>query len=270
MDEMQKDEINREFNLFYSDTEKEEEYLAKLGLKHKRAYLFHGICGTGKSSLAIALATSYNLNVCSVDLKRYDPEDLKVVLRGVPKRSVVIYEDIRPSTFREYGSQEEGFPLSTFLNLLDGVASPEGHISIITTNYLKELDEFSHELLREGRINRKINFTWITQDQAATMFIIAMWIPEAHYNREDISKLASEFGQLIPEGKITHSAVLEYLVSYRGDPQGVVNNAGKWIQESVNQEQKGTDDQQKFDDQQNTGENHGKRRKRKKRKGRRN
>lgn len=236
MDERQRDEISDEFKRFYLDTKEEAEWRAIVGLKHKRAYLFHGIPGTGKSSLILALASAHNLNICNIDLRRYDPDDLKVVLRGLPKFSMVVYEDIRPSTFQEYKSKKEGFPLSVFLNLLDGISSPEGYISVITTNYIEELNLFSKELVREGRINKKVNFTYITQAQAVKMFYTITSANKTQKSASECSELAEEFGRLIPEGKFKHSTIQEHLVTWRGDPTSALAHLDGFLLSKLDEE----------------------------------
>ena len=42
--------------------------------------------------------------------------------------------------------------ISTLLNVLDGLASSKGRVLIMTTNYIKRLDE---ALIRPGRVDKK-------------------------------------------------------------------------------------------------------------------
>lgn len=45
--------------------------------------------------------------------------------------------------------------LSALLNVLDGVASQEGRVLIMTTNHIEKLDA---ALVRSGRVDKKVEF----------------------------------------------------------------------------------------------------------------
>ncbi|KAJ8058588.1 hypothetical protein OCU04_012764 [Sclerotinia nivalis] len=237
MDKIQKDEIVGEFQTFYSASEEDKEFHEKIGSKHKRVYLFHGVAGTGKTSLIVALANFFNLNVCFINLKKHDPEDLSTILQNLPASSMVVYEDIRPSTFQEYNaeSRQEGFPLSVFLNLLDGPTSPEGYISIITTNYLQELHDFSSELIREGRMDKEMEFKHITDEQATDMFHAITNPINQELNPESL-ELGKKFGRLFYEKKVKHSAVQQNLLRWKGDPKGASDHAKEWLEKTLAKE----------------------------------
>ncbi|KAH9882323.1 hypothetical protein J1614_000559 [Plenodomus biglobosus] len=58
--------------------------------------------------------------------------------------------------------------MSGLLNVIDGAASQEGRVLIMTTNYPESLDD---ALIRPGRVDLKIGFTYATQEQAQDIFI---------------------------------------------------------------------------------------------------
>ncbi|EGO61159.1 hypothetical protein NEUTE1DRAFT_37288 [Neurospora tetrasperma FGSC 2508] len=75
---------------------------------------------------------------------------------------------------RQYGrrrsspyDRERGISLSGLLNAIDGVASHEGRVLIMTTNKPEKLDE---ALLRPGRVDIQIAFLNATQEQVRELF----------------------------------------------------------------------------------------------------
>ncbi|XXH00446.1 hypothetical protein Hte_006791 [Hypoxylon texense] len=64
--------------------------------------------------------------------------------------------------------QRVGISLSGLLNAIDGVASHEGRVLIMTTNLPNQLDD---ALIRPGRIDLQVAFTNATRDQARELFI---------------------------------------------------------------------------------------------------
>jgi chaperone BCS1 len=63
---------------------------------------------------------------------------------------------------------KKGISLSGLLNAIDGVASHEGRVLIMTTNVPESLDE---ALIRPGRVDLQVGFTNATREQARELFI---------------------------------------------------------------------------------------------------
>ncbi|KAH6840918.1 BCS1 N terminal-domain-containing protein [Chaetomium sp. MPI-CAGE-AT-0009] len=70
--------------------------------------------------------------------------------------------------------EKKGISLSGLLNAIDGVASHEGRVLIMTTNKPEALDE---ALIRPGRVDLQVSFTNATQQQARELFV-RMYEPE--------------------------------------------------------------------------------------------
>ncbi|KAF7877690.1 hypothetical protein EAF04_001361 [Stromatinia cepivora] len=232
MDKNVKERIVHNFDTFYSEKNEDKKLFEELGSKHKLVYMLEGESSTGKTNVITSLAHRYSSNLCWVNLQKQDEEDLKIILQCVPKSSMIVFEDIKPSTFREYKPESnEGFPLSTFLNILDGLISPEGNIIIMTTNYFQELHDFSPELLREGRVDEIVKFKHIDKEQATSMF-------HAYTNPEtEFTELASEsleqgekFGKLLDGMKVRDSAVQKYLLRWIRDSKGAFDHAEEWLE----------------------------------------
>lgn len=126
--------------------------------------------------------------------------------------------------------------LSGLLNAIDGVAAPEGHILVMTTNKPQELDD---ALVRAGRISVKVAFTNASKQQAEEMFLrIYLEIPDKSITFEesvdsksehDLKDLAKRFSEQIPEEEFSPADLQDYLILHKKDPAGAVNNVQEWI-----------------------------------------
>lgn len=182
-------------------------WYANRGIPLRRGYLFHGPPGTGKTSLSFALAGVFGLDIHVISLLEptLTEEDLSGLFSSLPRRCVVLLEDIDTAGLRrpadelqaaekekEVSSKDEsqtttndikelakalkkdnddkkrGISLSGLLNAIDGVASHEGRILIMTTNVPEMLDD---ALIRPGRVDLQVQFTYATKQQAKELFI---------------------------------------------------------------------------------------------------
>ena len=179
-------------------------WYANRGIPYRRGYLLHGPPGTGKSSLAWAIAGVFGLDIYCISLVEptLTEEDLGIMFTSLPRRCVVLLEDIdsaglvkrqeieetnKPQAETEAarlgaeiskaikasqekgnkGKDMQGISLSGLLNAIDGVASHEGRVLLMTTNFPEKLDE---ALIRPGRIDMKIGFTKATREQMCELF----------------------------------------------------------------------------------------------------
>jgi chaperone BCS1 len=72
-----------------------------------------------------------------------------------------------PSVVVARSSPKPSISLSALLNVLDGVASQEGRILIMTTNHVDKLDE---ALVRPGRVDMRISFELAGREMAGQIF----------------------------------------------------------------------------------------------------
>lgn len=206
-------------------------WYANRGIPLRRGYLFHGPPGTGKTSLSFALAGVFGLDIYVISLLEptLTEEDLSALFNTLPRRCVVLLEDIDtaglsrredssdadaettadtakqngksshtkgsdksneeaksttastdPNNWKvsdlarelrkhpvAEGVKKEGISLSGLLNAIDGVASHEGRVLIMTTNKPESLDD---ALIRPGRVDLQVGFTNATRDQARELF----------------------------------------------------------------------------------------------------
>lgn len=136
--------------------EQEPEYVRR-GIPYHRAYLLHGPPGTGKTSAVKAIANALRLDLWFAQLDGIDKDArLGDLLGQVRPHSILLLEDIDslPAALDREGHEDAKGDVSTsgLLNALDGVATPHGLVTIMTTNHPGRLDP---ALLRPGRIDRR-------------------------------------------------------------------------------------------------------------------
>lgn len=184
-------------------------WYANRGIPYRRGYLFAGPPGTGKSSLAWAISGVFGLDIYCISLVEptLTEEDLGIMFTSLPRRCVVLLEDIDSAGLIKRQDAEEvnkdkskeedattnigteiakalkavqdkneksksndktqGISLSGLLNAIDGVASHEGRVLVMTTNFPEKLDD---ALIRPGRIDMTVNFTLATRSQICELF----------------------------------------------------------------------------------------------------
>lgn len=142
----------------------EAEY-ARWGTPWHRGYLFSGPPGSGKTSMATALAFAFGLDVYYLSLSSTRDDDaLMRNLLNVDRRSVLILEDVDVvHAARERTDSGGGVTLAGLLNALDGMVTPHGLVTILTTNRRDVLDP---ALLRPGRVDYEWTSTALTAEQA--------------------------------------------------------------------------------------------------------
>lgn len=154
------------------------------GIPYRRGYLLYGPPGCGKSSFITALAGELDYNICLLNLSERGLSDdrLNHLLSIAPEQSIILLEDVDAAfTSREDDERTKTaydglsrLTLSGLLNALDGVASAEGRIVVMTTNYRERLDP---ALIRPGRVDVKVLINYASEYQLEAMF--ARFYPEA-------------------------------------------------------------------------------------------
>lgn len=148
-----------------------EEDHTRRGIPYHRGYCFFGPPGTGKTSIAKGLAKEYGLDLYYLPLSTAKNDmDLISILSDIRPRSILLLEDVDIFTTVERVDNPNGASLSAFLNSLDGVTTPGGLISILTSNDLSAIDP---AILRPGRIDLMEEIGPLTGEAADRLY--KMW-----------------------------------------------------------------------------------------------
>nr|UDO47876.1 AAA+ ATPase [Pandoravirus massiliensis] len=135
---------------------------ARFGRPYKRVYLLSGAPGLGKSSLALALAGHFDLDlyVYAVDDESTD-QGLAAAVSAADAPCALLIEDVDMA-----GGPKSHLTLSGLTNVLDGAQTRHGVAVFLTTNHPDRLDA---ALVRSGRVDKWLRFDAATADQIVAM-----------------------------------------------------------------------------------------------------
>lgn len=284
-------------------------WYADRGIPLRRGYLFHGPPGTGKTSLSFALAGVFGLDIYVMSL--LDPsiseQNVMSLFSQLPTRCIILLEDIdtagvaRSSDTDEgekkaenadgkqnvasldssdsdsdSGQQPTGISLSGLLNAIDGVASHEGRVLVMTTNKPEALDD---ALIRPGRVDLQVCVTNATRHQAKELFIRMFFIrvyvadstatpkpvvvvgndqekaaaaaalPTTAFaddeppitTPDELERVAAEFAAEIPDGRLISPAEIQgYLLKRKKMPRRAAAEVDVWVKGLLEQKAKRT------------------------------
>lgn len=265
--------------------------------------------GKSSLSLALAGFFKMRIYIVSLSSVTANEENLASLFAELPRRCVVLLEDIDTAGLthtRDDGSQanpnlddnQDGtnttssrnsrgpnnnnnasnngnnpqtgrLSLSGLLNILDGVASQEGRVLIMTTNHLEKLDK---ALIRPGRVDMVVKFDRADADMTAAIFR-AIYAPlegddapasssssptslssnrklgpkEEEANKREaeaaevarkkdkeeafarVDVLARAFAAKIPAHEFSPAEIQGFLLKNKRDPEKAVEGAEQWV-----------------------------------------
>jgi chaperone BCS1 len=200
-----------------------EDQYNRLAIPWHRGYMLYGPPGTGKTSLVKALANEFNLDLWYISLSDLKTENsLLSLLAHVGPRSLLLLEDIDTIKItHDRDSSEAGtISMGSLLNTLDGVATPHGLITIMTTNRFDILDP---ALTRAGRMDLVEELTYPSKTTIRDMF-------EHFYG--DTTMLTGIGENVFVEKKISTSQIAEIMKRNLEDPKQAVVDIKKLVKEA--------------------------------------
>lgn len=198
--------------LFLSkDVEKE---YTEYGIPYKYNILLEGYPGTGKSSIIHCLASELNMNIATIsfDEKMNDVSLIKAIKR-LPGGTILCLEDI-DVLFKKRKENEfnSSLTFSGLLNILDGPASINKQIIIMTTNYCCNLDS---ALIRPGRIDNIVHFDYADKEQIKLIYY--KFFNKKNIDENVVLENFNKFYSNIKHLKTTSAILQSFFFTYRND-----------------------------------------------------
>tara|TARA_B100001564_G_scaffold334761_1_gene323544 strand:+ start:1061 stop:2215 length:1155 start_codon:yes stop_codon:yes gene_type:complete len=203
------EEIFQNIQTFFDD---EDDYVEH-GVPFKMNFLFHGIPGTGKTSLIYTIASHFNFDIAFLNITRdLDDNTFTRAVTNLPDNSILVLEDI-DALFVERDSKC-GVSFSTVLNVLDGMTKKHKLLTFLTTNYKDRLDS---ALKRSGRIDYELEFSYATKKQTKAMF--------SYFFNDGLD----EFLKFTKKMKYTTSDLHKFLFKYR-KCENIMNHTDEFVE----------------------------------------
>lgn len=151
-------------------SEETEKLYKDFGIPYKYNILFHGVPGTGKTSLIFSIASELKMNIAIMTFTN-DMNDnvLMRCFRRIPENCILVIEDIDAlfESRKKNDDLKNNITFSGLLNTMDGIAHVDKQIIIMTTNHPLVLDA---ALKRPGRVDLTFEFKYSSKSQIKTMF----------------------------------------------------------------------------------------------------
>ncbi|KAH0420078.1 mitochondrial chaperone bcs1 [Colletotrichum camelliae] len=203
----------------------------------------------------MSIAGCFGLDIYVLSLAGINDGGLSALFSELPQRCVVLLEDVDAvgtTQSREADAEESDsgsevsrsspkprgtLSLSGLLNVLDGVASQEGRVLIMTTNHREHLDK---ALIRPGRIDKEIEFQLADAEVVRKLFCTVFEqseeeVPNAKCREkrtEEVRRLAVQFADVVPEVEFSPADILSFLLANRDSPSSALADAEGWVLET--------------------------------------
>lgn len=212
-------ELIEEIQDFY----KNKKWYQENDITHKRVYLLEGPPGNGKTSLIKLIATNLEYSLVNFEIDKSQTSGFSGFFASHTKKAIFFCEDIDRIEVTNAVEEDKDSPkdltrplvlnsLNKILNMLDGIATPDGLVIFLTCNHIEKLDP---ALKRPGRIDKIITLDNATQDQAKRLFL-------KFFPGKD--ELATKFSENIEPLKYCMARLQQYLMSHSSPEEAYSNS----------------------------------------------
>ena len=203
-------------------------------LSYKTGILLYGAPGTGKTSLAKAIATEYNRSIAAISVSTIadiDFAELATMLNNdTIDTYIVLFEDIdtinnalSERDVKKRVNNEDDFDedyepqkkrtrndiMNGLMQFLDGVNSPNNVIFVATTNFVDTLDD---AFTRSGRFDLKIEIEGLDESTALE------FVKSFGLNDVRAKKVIEEYKELYPDDKEFNQAKIQGITIKNMEP----------------------------------------------------
>ena len=166
---------------------KNEPIYKERSLPFKTGIMLQGEPGTGKSSLVVALATYFNMEIININMPTFRTIDIDKVIDSInadDNKYIILMEEIDcvfgKADRQEGADKEDKKYISDLLQFIDSPKSPTNVIFIATTNYPDRLDK---ALVRKGRFDLIANVGPLTNMDAVRDMCKSFRLSSEHIDR---------------------------------------------------------------------------------------
>ena len=247
---------------FLSD--KSEAQYAARGVPYRRGYLFHGPPGTGKSSLTLALAGCFNLDIQVVSLADPELSDSKMarLFTWLENPSILLLEDIDSAGLtREFAAisvaatgsknkynhshnNDDDDEDSVNNNDNDNDGDRSSNTKLTLSGLLNALDgvgapedcivvmttnhpeALDPALIRPGRVDYRLEFQNADKGIARKAFMRLTDLEDELRH----GKLSDEFAAKVPEGQLSPAELQGYLLGCDSCPRAALAGVDAWVE----------------------------------------
>lgn len=200
-----------------------------VGVPYRRGWMFTGGPGTGKTSTVAAIASTFDRPIYYLNLSTVsDDNALLNAFTTADRKCILLLEDVdavkvaqsrelpaakvKPEDDSKEAESPRGVTLSGLLNAIDGVASADGRLLIMTTNHPEHLDA---ALVRPGRVDQTFRFEPLAP--ALAVRLAQAFFPDAR-----------ALWDAVAEKDPRSAAVWQCcFMTHRGDPAGVLEELSR-------------------------------------------
>jgi chaperone BCS1 len=218
------------------------------------------------------LAWPFKLVVLPFGYFRESPTQVSVKESSEEPVQNATTENAGTSPSSSSGGSVGSISLSGLLNVIDGAASHEGHVLIMTTNTPDKLDD---ALTRPGRVDLQIGFTLATRDQIRDTYmrmfsnnnsipdsspaskvvktiqtpvqavgkdalqgiVLPKKAPGAAVELGKLTEIAQQFADALPE-VFSPAEIQGYLLMHKTEPEKAIEEVGNWKDETLEAKKK--------------------------------